>query len=311
MAATSPRYASMNGVVVPYEEARIHIQSPAVRYGSSLFEVIKGYWNARGEIVHLFRLEAHLRRLAQSALLAAYDFSPDPRALEDQIRELLRANEVREDVDVRLNLLIGGLGPIEATGPVKVGIVMIPSRNLFGVSGGLHCSVSSWRRISDDVLPPRIKASANYQNSRLPLIQAKRDGYDSVIMLNSSGQLTEGPGATLFLVREGTVLTPPVTAGILEGITRATLIQLFREYCGRDVMERPIDRTEIYLAEEAFFCGSGAEIRSILSVDRYPVGDGKEGPLTNQIREFYLSIARGESTLYPGWRTTVHLDPSS
>ncbi|MCY3823486.1 MAG: aminotransferase class IV [Nitrospinae bacterium] len=311
MTATGLQYASMNGVVVPYEEASVHIQSPAVRYGSSLFEVIKGYWNARGETVHLFRLEAHLRRLAQSAHLAAYDFSPDPRALEDQIRELIRANEVREDVDVRLNLLIGGQGPIEATGPVFVGIVMIPARNLFGVSGGLHCSVSSWRRISDDVLPPRIKASANYQNSRLPLIQAKRDGYDSVILLNSSGQLTEGPGATLFLVREGEVLTPPVTAGILEGITRATLIQLFREHCGRDVMERLIDRTEIYLAEEAFFCGSGAEIRSILSVDRHPVGDGKEGPLTNQIRELYLSIARGESTLYPEWRTTVHLEPSS
>lgn len=298
----------MNGNLIPFEDVRIHIHSPAVRYGASLFEVIKGYWNSSRKCIYLLHLKAHLKRLAQSAHLAAYDISPDFEILTEQIQQLILANGFHQDIDVRLNLLIGGLGPVESTGPVETGIVATPARNLFGASGGLHCAISSWRRISDNVLPPRIKAAANYQNSRLALVQAKRDGYDSVILLNNDGQLTEGPGANLFMVRDGIVLTPSVTSGILEGITRATLIQIFREQMGCKVTERSIDRTEIYLADEAFFCGTGAEIRPILSVDRRRLGEGKEGRLTQRIREIYMSVARGESTLFPEWRTPVPLD---
>ncbi len=157
-------------------------------------------------------------------------------------------------------------------------------------------------------MPPRIKAAANYHNGRLAFIQAKLDGYDGVILLDRAGKVTEGPTSCLFIVRGGEVITPPLTCGILESITRETLVELFQEAHGIRVQEREVDRTELYLADEAFFCGTGAEITPIASIDRHMLSDGKPGPLTRAIRETYLSLTRGFDPAHSEWRTPVYAE---
>ena len=172
---------------------------------------------------------------------------------------------------------------------------------------GLKCNVSSWTRTSDNAIPIRLKCGANYQNGRLARLQARADGYDEPIFLNQQGHVAEGSGATLFMVRKGRLVTPPVTSDVLESITRATLIE---EICphglGIEVVEREIDRTELYVAEEAFFCGSGYEITPIVSVDRFPLGDGAVGPITERLLRAYMDIVRGVDKRYPAWRTPTY-----
>ncbi len=300
------KYVSQNGEVVPFDEGKVHIFSPAVKYGATVYEVIKGYWNHQDEQLYLFRAQKHLERLEGSVRLARFDSPYGSRTLLSWLMALIEANDFREDVDSRLMLYIDGDGGVAATGPVGVGIVSLPKINLFDTEGSLRCCVSSWRRIEDDSMPPRIKAAANYHNGRLALIQAKLDGYDGVILLDRAGKVTEGPTSCLFIARGGKVITPPLTGGILESITRETLIELFKEAHGVEVQEREVDRTELYLADEAFFCGTGAEITPIVSIDRHELGDGKPGPLTGAIRETYLSITRGLTPAHSEWRTPVY-----
>jgi len=169
----------------------------------------------------------------------------------------------------------------------------------------LHACVSSWARISDNVMPPRVKASSNYLNSRLAAEEAKRNGYDAALLLNSNGKVAEAPGACLMIVRDGKIITPSVTSGILESITRATLIQLCREVLHVEVIEREVDRTELYVAGEAFLCGTGAEIAPIVSVDRLPLGDGNVGSLTQRVEDLYHDLVRGIDVRYSEWRTVV------
>jgi branched-chain amino acid aminotransferase len=166
--------------------------------------------------------------------------------------------------------------------------------------------VASWRRISDDTVPPRLKAGANYQNSRLAQTEAKVNGYDTAIILNHRGTVAEGPGACLMMVRNGKLITPPVTAGILESITRATLMELAGRDLAVEVMEREVDRTELYVADEVFMCGSGLEVLPITSVDRIAIGDGTRGPLTKRIQDVYFAAARGELPAYRHWLTPVY-----
>src|SRR2546425_4300551 len=172
---------------------------------------------------------------------------------------------------------------------------------------GLSCCVSSWTRTSDNAIPIRLKCGPNYQNGRLALLQAKADGYDAPILLNAQGHVAEGTGATFFMVRKGRLVTPPVTADILESITRATLIE---EICpnvlGLPVVEREIDRTELYVADEAFFCGSGYEITPIVSIDRFPLGDGEVGVLTRRMLRAYMDVVRGIDKRYSEWRTATY-----
>jgi branched-chain amino acid aminotransferase len=165
--------------------------------------------------------------------------------------------------------------------------------------------VSSWTRLGDNVMPPRIKASSNYLNSRYASEEAKRNGYDYAIILNSNGKVAEGPGACLMLIRGQKLITPAVTSGILESITREVMLQLARERLGLEVIEREVDRTELYVADEIFFCGTGAEIASVVSVDRLPVGTGAVGPYTRQMTDCYHDLVRGNDPGHPEWRTSV------
>ncbi|MBI4573261.1 MAG: aminotransferase class IV [candidate division NC10 bacterium] len=170
---------------------------------------------------------------------------------------------------------------------------------------GIACCVSSWRRISDNVMPPRVKAGANYHQSRLVSVQARVDGYDNAIILNDQDKVSEGPGACLMIVRDGRPITPPVTAGILESITRTSLAELMATELRLPLLEREIDRTELYLADETFFCGSAYEVLPITSVDRYPLGEGTIGPVSRQVRKLYHDVVRGSAPKYKHWLTPV------
>ena len=171
----------------------------------------------------------------------------------------------------------------------------------------MHCDITSWARTSDNAIPIRLKSGSNYQNGRLATLQSKANGYDQPIFLNQQGHVAEGTGASLFMVRKGRLVTPPVTRDILESITRTTLMEyICPEMFGMSVQEREIDRTELYVADEAFFCGSGYEITPILSIDRFQLGDGDVGPITQAPRCAYMDIVRGVDKSYPEWRTPVY-----
>ena len=303
-----PRYLWLDGELVPWEEAAVHITDLEWVGVGSVFEGIKAYRNDSLDRVYVFRLDDHLARFADSMKLVELEPRFSPQELKEAVLELLRANGVRHDTYIR-PFAFASRGRFLSRGSeeavTRILISLFPFESYLKTDHALHCCVSSWKRISDDVMPPRIKAVANYWNSRLAANEARRNGYDSAILLNERGKVAEGPWACLMLVRRGRVITPPITAGILESITRDTLIQLFRQELGVEVVEREVDRTELYLAEEAFFCGTGAEVRPILSVDRFPLGDGQIGPLTRQIAALYHDVVRGIDSRYGAWRTLV------
>ena len=301
-----PRLLNMCGKIVPYEDARVHVLSTAMKYAASVYEAMRAYWSDADQQLYVFRPREHLRRLERSAKIARIPLPADAARLERETLEIIRANELREDLHVRLIVFVdtddGGLASREPVGYV---IAPIPTTRYFETAG-LHVGVSSWHRTADNAIPARVKAAANYQNSRLALLQAKTDGYDDAIMLNQDGSVAEGPGYTLFLVTEDRPMTPSVTSNILEGVNRATLLTLFPESLGVTVEQREIDRTELYVADEAFFAGTAAEVTPILSIDRRPVGEGVIGPLTAKVRDAYFRSVRDGSAPHPEWRIPVY-----
>jgi branched-chain amino acid aminotransferase len=295
----------LNGKLVPYADARIHVQSAAVKYGASVFEGLRAYWNPAQEELYVFRLPEHIDRLYGSLKLMRMEHQFTRDELTRSILDVLRTNRVREDVHIRQTAYVEADGGLDATGPVGLAVDARPHR--VTERPGITAGVSSWVRIADAAMPPRIKCSANYQNGRLAALEARANGYEGALLLNSRGKLAEAPGACCFMVRGGIPATPPVTADILESVTRATLLELFRTELGQPAVERDIDRTELYLADELFLCGSGWEITPILSVDRLPLGAGTEpGPVTAAIQACYFAVVRGEKPAYRQWLTPVY-----
>lgn len=306
------KYLVLDGKIVLFEEARLHILTPAVKYAATAFEGIRAYWNEQRQQLLLFRGREHLARLLQSARLMGMrgvDYSVDD--LLGILLELLRANEVRQDVHIRPSLFVAGDGPLEARGPVSLGIVVVPGEIVISRTGPtekpLRLAVSSWRRIDDNSLSPRIKCAANYQNGRMALIQAQEDGYDGVLLLDASGHVTEEARGCFFMVRRGTPITPPLSNDILESITRETIIQLLDEEHGLEVREQEVDRTEVYVADEVLLCGTGFEVAPVGWVDRFQIGDGAPGLLTCAIRRTLTDVARGANDRHPEWRTAVYV----
>jgi branched-chain amino acid aminotransferase len=295
-----------NGQIVPFEAATIHVLSPAARYGLTAIEGLRAYWSESRNELFCFRLTDHFRRITQTAKIMHLQLPYDYEHFLAALRAVVTANEFREDIHIRQYVYVGGTGGYYAVEPIGAFVAAYPLARLYDVSAGIHCRVSSWRRIDDQALPPRVKMGANYANSRLAKIEALLDGYQTSILLNQSGKVTEGCAETLFLVREGCLITPPVTAGVLEGITRQTVIELGRNEAHLDVVEREVDRTELYVAEEAFFCGSGTEIVPVVSIDRLPVGDGQPGEITRTLQDLYFSVARGKERNYHRWLTPVY-----
>jgi branched-chain amino acid aminotransferase len=292
----------MNGKVVPGEQAVLPVNSAAVFYATNCFEGLRAYWNATDGEMYGFRLAEHFARLRESMKMMRFTVPYSDVDLYEAVREVLKANEVREDVHMHMVAYVLGTG-LDATTPT--GLYINPRRRPSAPTG-LRACVSSWTRTNDNAIPIRLKSGSNYQNGRLATLQAKADGYDSPILLNQSGTVAEGTGATFFMVRRGVLLTPPLTADILESITRTTLLQDVIPDLGLEVQERDIARTELYVADEAFFCGSGYEITPIVSIDRFPLGNGEVGPITKKLSRAYMDLVRGIDKRHPEWRTPVY-----
>lgn len=294
----------VNGKTVPFEQATVHLMSPAMRYGLNVFEGLRGYWNDAEKQLYVFRLAEHLERFDQSIRLLRFKAEFDMDTIGKATIDLLRADGHRANCHIRTTAYLDGIGEHHVTGPVSWMVYAGPRPRGNKVATGIAAHVSTWRRMSDNALPPRIKCGANYANARLARFQAQVDGYDDAIMLNDAGKVGEGPGACIFLVRKDRLITPSITSGILESITRDTILTLARER-GLAIEERSVDRTELYASDEAFFAGSAAEVLPITSVDRMAVGSGAVGPVTAQLQKDYFDAVEGRAKIKKGWLTPV------
>jgi branched-chain amino acid aminotransferase len=300
------KYVSLDGELVPRAEAKIHVFSPAVRFGAHIFEGIRGYWNEASEELYVFRLAAHLERLRYGMKVMRYDRIPSIEELHDAVIGCIRANEHRGDIGIRLSAYVVGEGFIDAAGPISIMCATEPGSAKTLAEKKLRTMVTSWQRISDAAMPGRLKCAANYQNGRLGLMQARDAGFDEAIFLTPEGKVAEGAGACIFMLRGGRPATPPITAGILESVTRDTMLDIFAEKIGNQALERSIDRSELYMAEELFFCGSAYEVHPIVAVDGIAVGDGDIGPVTAAVWDHYEALVRGRVPDHPEWRTPVY-----
>jgi branched-chain amino acid aminotransferase len=295
----------LNGELVPEREAKLHILSCAVKYGATVFEGICAYRNpATGEL-NLFRLKEHLDRLQDSMRIMRFEHDFSNEKLTDVVLQVQRRNNLKVDNHIRLSAYLLSEGYMDGTKPVGLGCLAVHRHEKTLEQKAVRAQVSSWRRIDDTTMPPRLKCAANYHNGRLAQLQAKADGYDEAILLTAQGKVCESPGACIFIVRKGRVATPTITGGILESVTRATMIDLFERHMRMPVEQRDVDRTELYAAEEMFLCGSGYEVTPVVGVDGLAVGGGKVGPVARKMWESYEALVRGQLVLDPAWLTPV------
>lgn len=303
----SDRYIWLSGEVIPLMDAKINVLSPSFQYGLSVFEGISCRWDKDKDILFAFRLGDHLQRLKRSQKLIGMEDKYSVLELERAFREAVAANGYREDIMVRQTLFIDGIGSWSSTSPIGMFVSPIPKNETSSEynKDGLNLCVSSYKRISDLNLPPRIKCGANYMNSRLAQLEAKGNGYDSAIFLNEHGTAAEGTGSCLFIVRDGVLITPLLTDSVLESITRDTVIKL-ASALEIPFLERSVERTELYICDEAFLCGSSMGITPVFSVDRREIGGGIEGEITKRLRGEYSNVTLGRLPGFTHWVTPVY-----
>jgi branched-chain amino acid aminotransferase len=300
------KYIWFNGEMVPWEKATVHVMTHALHYGSSVFEGIRAYETPQGAAI--FRLREHIRRLFDSCRI----YRMDPPFTPDQVFEACRA-VVRENglknAYIRPLVWRGygemGLNPLRS--PVEVMVAAMEWGAYLGAEGlehGVDVHVSSWQRVAPNTLPAMAKAGGNYLSSQLIVMEAARNGYAEGIALDVHGWLSEGSGENLFLIRDGIIYTPPVTAALLPGITRDAVITLAQQL-GYEVREQNLPREMLYLADELFFTGTAAEVTPIRSVDKLPVGSGKRGPITTAVQKAFFGLFSGETEDRWGWLTPV------
>lgn len=297
---TLPKFAFFKGRIVPYSDAKLGVLTHTFNYGTGVFGGVRAYWNSDEEQLFIFRPLDHFRRFLNSAKLLLMDLPYSEADLTQIVIDLLRAEDYKTDAYIRplayfsdeiIGVRLHNLTP-------DVTIVSLPFGSYVDNEEGVHATISSWRRIDDNMIPARGKIIGAYVNSALIKTDAQRAGFDEGIVLNQDGHLSEGSAENLFVIRNGVACTPPVTDNILEGITRRTVMMLLHDELGVEVMERPIDRTEIYLAEEVFFCGTGVQLAAITKVDHRPIGIGRMGPITKQLRQLYFDVVRGRVPKY-------------
>ncbi len=298
----SAKTIMMNGELLPFADAKLHPLSLAVTYATTVFEGLRAYRLEDGRFA-MFRLRDHVRRLQAGMRVMRFEQSYDVEYFREALIRLIRANEPDSDVYVRLLVYVEGTGLMATTGPIGFTAAAMPREKPKLAETGMKLGVSSWQRLADNASPPRIKSTANYHNARLAALQAKSDGYDGALMLTSSGKVSESPIACFFMVRDGRLITPSINSGILESITRDTIITRYRELTNIEVEQREVDRSELYFADEAFLCGTGQEILPVTSIDRLPVGGGAVGPITRRLRDDYFNVVRGVGALHPEWLT--------
>jgi branched-chain amino acid aminotransferase len=306
------RFAFFGGKIVPIGDAKVSVMTHALNYGTGVFEGIRGYWNKEKQQLFAFKLSEHYDRFQRSCRILKIGVPQTTEQLCDITIDLLRREGYREDcyirplaykasegIGVRLHNLEDGLA-----------IFAIPFGRYIDKEDGARAAVSSWRRVDDNAAPARAKITGIYVNSALSKTEAVERGFDEAIVLTDDGHVSEGSAENIFLVRDGQLITPAPTENILEGITRTTVMQIAKNEFRLDTVERQIDRSELYIAEEVFFCGTGCQIASVIEIDGRPVGIGKIGPLTKRMRDIYFSIARGSVPKYKSWCTPIYAKAS-
>ena len=288
-------------------DAKVSLATHALNYGTGIFEGIRAYWNPEREQLYVFRLHDHFARMARSCRILRITLPGDPETLARVTLELLRLNRVRGDAYVR---------PLAYKAARSIKVVLHDLRDGFGMftfplgdylpTAGLTARTATWRRISDDSLPARGKITGAYVNTALATDEAHLADADEAIFLTRDGHVSEGGSSNLFMVRDGALVTPPASDDILEGITRESLMTIAREQLGLSVIERSIDRTELYVAEEVFFCGTGAQVAPCVRIDGRDVGDGAVGPVSRALADAYARITHGDDEDYAAWRTAVY-----
>ena len=302
-----------NGQLTDVEDATIPLTWMSPRISSGVFDGARGYWNAREERLYMFRLREHLDRFSQGCRLQKLSHDFDGAALWHAALEVIAANGFREDIYFAPNAFLavdttrGGNPNLLTKAEVFMSCRTWPST--LGKKEAIDCGISSWQRIADHSMPPRVKCYANYNNYRLATLEANRHGYPdyfSAIMLNQRGKVAEGAMASLFAIRRDEVVTPSLSSDILESITRDSLMRLFEHDLGLAVAERDVDRTDLYCADEILLCGTGSEIIPVRSVDGHEIGGGRDiGPHTKRVTELFERICRGQTEKYDEWRTPI------
>jgi len=309
MQQQKPTYAFFNGEIVPLAAAKISVMTHAFNYGTGVFGGLRGYWNDDEEQLFVFRPHDHFERLVNSAKLMRINLDYSAAELTEILLNLLRKEGYRTNCYVR---------PLAYKSTEMIGVRLhdvddaftmfaLPFGRYVANEEGAHVCFSAWRRIDDNTIPARGKVTGAYANSSLIKSDAVLSGYDEALVLNEDGHVAEASAANLFMVRGDEVITPPINANILEGIVRRSMVQLLRDEMGINVIERNIDRTEIYLADELFMCGTGVQIAAITKVEHRPVGTAAMGPITTRLRDIFFDAVSGRNPTYRDWLTPVYM----
>ncbi len=302
------KYAFFQGDFVAIEDAKVSIATHALQYGTGCFAGIRGYLDADGKSINIFRLPDHTRRLVQSGTIIRAELPYSADDIGQIIVDLVKKNAPTQNVYIRPFIYKSGL---ELTPKLKgvqddIAIYMMPLGDYLDLSAPIRMGVSSWQRLEDDIIPSRAKITGGYINSSLAKDEAAEAGYDDAIMLNRNGKVAEASGANLFIVRNGALITAPITADILEGITRRSLVEFARD-AGVKVEEREIDRSELYIAEEVLVCGTGAQIAAVGWIDGRPVNGGKLGEVTAMLQKTFFALVQGHDSPYRHYITHIEL----
>jgi branched-chain amino acid aminotransferase len=306
-ATSNDDWAYHGGELVRFGDIKLSPATHALNYGTGAFEGIRAYYNEQKETLQVLKLREHYERFERSCRVLRIELPHSVNELCEITLEILRRNAPQQDTYIR-PLAYKGTETVgvKLTGMDQLSVYTLPMGDYVQLTG-LRCCVSSWRRTSDDAIPARAKLTGSYLNTALAVDEAHRAGYDDAIFLTREGQVSEASAANIFLVRKGQLITPPVTADILEGITRESVMELVREELGLEVVERDVDRTELYAADEAFLTGTGFQIAPVVEVDGRIVGTGEIGPTASRLQELYFQAARGEWEKYADWTVAVEV----
>ncbi len=302
-----PKNAYFQGNIVPYSEAKVGVATHALNYGTAVFGGIRGYWNEEKKHLFVFRPQDHFRRFLNSCRIMCMEFKHTPESLTDLTLKLLRRDAYRQDIYIRPLAYKAeeGIGVRLHDLKEDLTIFALPFGQYVKNDTSAHVTISSWRRIDDNMIPARGKISGAYAGSALVKTDAARAGFDEALVLTQEGHLTEGSAMNIFMVRDGVLVTPPVTDNILEGITRRSVIELAKNELGLTVVERPIDRSEVYICEELFLTGTAAQVTVVTKVDYRPIGQGVMGPIGEQLRKLFLEVVRSNNPKYSHWTVEV------
>jgi branched-chain amino acid aminotransferase len=302
-----PKNAYFQGRIVPYPEAKVGVATHALNYGTAVFGGLRGYWNEEKKKLFVFRPYDHFRRFLHSTRLLLMQFEHTPESLTELMLELLRRDGYRQDIYLR---------PLAYKADEVVGVRLHDLKDeltMFAMPFGqyikndtcAHVTISSWRRIDDNVIPARGKISGAYVNSALAKTDAALSGFDEALVLTQDGHLTEGSAMNIFMLRDGVLVTPSITENILEGITRRSVVELAKNELGLTVVERPIDRSEVYICDELFLTGTAAQVTVATQVDHRPIGKGVMGPVAEQLRKLFNEVVHGNNPRYAHWNVEV------